>query len=216
MTVKSNRAGNIRKLTDAEVQLTAIKGGAVDESVPASGVACMKANGWIAEREAFAAFLGRSLGRYRLHCADVVQRLPMAREVAITAETLALIEELRQRLDHVPETVQANADVAAWNRGGTWDVLQQTADAHLREVWMVLSLGIRESEQLKGNKGAKATWHRDLLVRDVMAEIGRVSPARTKKIETAAFAHELLRACDVPVPDDLAEFAKLARKAGKN
>lgn len=217
MTKKAPRAGNVRKLTEAEAQILEPKGGMVDESVPCVAMAVIRDYRGETDPELLAEFFGARLGRYRMDRDATEQRLSVAREVAITAETVEMIAELRRRLERVPDLIQARADEVTWRaRGELWFSISRRLDASLADAGAVLSIATTEADGYKGKVGGKSSWARDALVRDLVAKISELSPSGNRKGRIAAFAHDLLSACGVELPNDLEDFKKLARKAGKD
>lgn len=217
MTIKAERTGNLRKLTAEEGRILGPKGGVVDETVPTTALAIIKRHHRKVDPAALAEFLGVQLGRYRRHCDNVANHIPVAREIAIATETVEMISELRRRLELVPDLIQARADDVMWkSRGELWFSMSQRLVDDLTKAGAVLSAAVKESEKFKGKKGGKPAWARDALVRSVSAKIAELAPLRTRKAYIAEFTNELLCACGVPMPANIEDVKDLVRKAGKD
>jgi hypothetical protein len=206
---KGDRASSIRRLTAREVAVLEPKGGIVDESVPPSAVATLRRFGI----ERAAAELGRCLGRYRERAAE--RNFPIDAELRITEETIDVIEELRLRLDRIPQTVDAYANAAVWKRcGESFHAHVRSIDRDLGAIRQALWSGIEQTEKLKGRSGGKPYWARDTLVREVLNFVSSLTGGTKKKAQE--ITHEVLQTCGIPLPQDFADFQKLTRKTGKD
>jgi len=216
MTIKGERADNIRKMTPEESRLLRLRGGAVDESIPAEAAQILA--GLELDVDALGAFFGPRLARYREGVEDASERLPVAKEIQLAEETCELINELRERVASVPDIVRVGADMALWQRQNqTWFHVEHRLAKELDEAWMALQIGIKEAERFKGRSGAKSQWARDGLAVDTMAEVERLLPrVHGAKTKAARIARDLLKACGIQVPEDLKDFRRLRKEGGKN
>lgn len=193
MTIKGKKTGSLPKMTREQIDRFS-NGGWVDESIPEDDV---RAVAGLPDPDAFVAFLGPRVGRYR--SAAESDHVPVADELAWTETTMEVIQELRTRLKNYPQHIKAEAGLAHWKRHK--ELLHDAnrrMDAYLNELWTVLAIAERAVEPHGGKAGRKTNWARDSLLTDIADWIEKSGAAPDA---AARISRKVLVALGIPDPD---------------
>lgn len=200
MSQLKQKAGTLRKV-DAEAASGGwVNGGMVDESFPAPAVrAALENVGAQIDVEAFFAFLGPRLGRYRACETDARSRPSVGSELALIEDLMEAIDQTQTRLKNLPPHADAAINMICHKRHGEFFFdYARNLSRQLREAWTMLVLAERELEPHGGKAGRKPSRNRDSLLYDVAAKIEASGLTKEAAAECAA---SVLRACRVPAPD---------------
>lgn len=212
MTKKAERASNIRRLTAAEKMALSPMGGIVDSSVPDAACRFIQKCKEIAQKHQFTVSFGNILGMYRERVPDVINAIPVARQLELLDEILSVVDELRTRLEHLPQLVATRADAVRWKTyGGLFFDFRQQLDAELLSAELTLNAARPGVEKYKGQTGDKSSYARDVLFRDTATLL----PNTLTKTCRARLVGDLLVACGVPVPEADNDLLRLLAKVGK-
>jgi hypothetical protein len=193
--------------------------GTFDESFPTERVHAAIAKHKIAvDAEAFDEFLGHRLGRYRF-VSDVRKSAPaVGEELSQIAKLISSIEKVRAGFANLPPRAGPLMDEFHWKRSNGAELffqLWQRTEAHLKDVRMLLLFAERELRECTSNAGRPNAGPRDSLLHDVAERL--LCDGAPSMHAAAVCAADVLRACDVPVPNDDAELEaeRIVRKQRK-
>ena len=215
MTRRAARAGAIRKLTpDEAVRIDAAMCGVVlDETLPAAAVDLFAMQAWIKVDHVDRArnACARALGIFRWDVARESSALPPAHQAQLADELLELITELQERLVTLPPALSMIAkEHAALRLHRDFREIATAADAALEAVANCVRPAIERIRSSKA-RGRRANWPRNHLVREIDAVLHSSARRGTRQRTIDLFAHALLRACAINLPNDPAEYEKQAR-----
>ncbi|WP_298191868.1 hypothetical protein [Metallibacterium sp.] len=218
MTRRAARAGAIRKLTpDEAVRIDAAMCGVVlDETLPAAAVDLFAMQAWIKVDHVDRArnACARALGIFRWDVARESSALPPAHQAQLADELLELITELQERLVTLPPALSMIAkEHAALRLHRDFREIATAADAALEAVANCVRPAVERIRSSKA-RGRRANWPRNHLVREIDAVLHSSARSGTKQKTIDYFAHELLQACEIDHPGDLAQRRKLAKRMG--
>jgi hypothetical protein len=192
-------------------------GGTIDESFPAERVHAAIADKHIAvDVEAFDAFLGSRLGRYR-SVSDARASVPaVGDELSRIAKLISSIEEVRTGFANLPPRAGMLMKDFRWKRSNGTELffqLWQRTEADLKEVRMLLLFAEKELREVVGNVGRPDAGPRDGLLHDVAVRL--IEKGASSMHAAAVCAADVLRACGVPVPGDERDAARIFREQRK-
>ena len=218
MTRRADRAEAIRKLTPGEASRIGdtMLGIVLDESLPDAVMDLFARQTWIkaGHAERARASVARALGVYRWDVTRETSALPPAHQAQLVDELLELIAELQERLFSLPPAVSMIAkEHAALRLHRDFRGLATTAGNALEVVADCVRPAVKRIRSSKA-RGRRAKWPRDAFMRDVDLALKASAQPDTLQKTIDSFAHELLQACAIDHPVDLAQRRKLAKRRG--
>lgn len=176
--------------------------GWVDMSIPAGRIVGLLAptTGSDAEVQAFIAFLGSRIGRYRAHEQEAADSIAPSEAAAFVGRLLDDVDSLSDRIQNLPDEIEIDLDEASMQAGKErFAGLQQRLTDDLANLCAHLEAAEQAINHRSGNRGRKPKTARDMLLDDVAERIATMGSM--SKTAAMARAADVLRLCGVHVPD---------------